>query len=92
LLGGVPEAETNAGACHADVGDAPLIFEVPHAAAWAAILTVNKLGGFIPLADFEPCAIGGAEDVADQLRCRVYALAQISMFSAIVHTNGIATH
>ena len=55
-------------------------------------MTVNKLGGFIPLADFEPCAIGGAEDVADQLRCRVYALAQISMFSAIVHTNGIATH
>jgi hypothetical protein len=36
-LGGVPEAETNAGARHADVGDGPLIFEVPHAAAWAAI-------------------------------------------------------
>jgi hypothetical protein len=35
-LGGVPEAETNAGARHADVGDAPLIFEVPHAAAWVA--------------------------------------------------------
>ena len=37
IVGGVPEAETNAGARHADVGDAPLIFEVPHAAAWAAI-------------------------------------------------------
>ena len=36
-LGGVPEAETNAGARDADVGDAPLIFEAPHAAAWAAI-------------------------------------------------------
>jgi len=34
---GVPEDETNAGARHADVGDAPPIFEVPHAAAWAAI-------------------------------------------------------
>ena len=36
-FGGVPEAETNAGARHAEVGDALLIFEVPHAAAWAAI-------------------------------------------------------
>jgi hypothetical protein len=45
------QAETNAGARHADVGDAPLIFEVPHAAGWASILTVNKLGGFIPIAD-----------------------------------------
>jgi hypothetical protein len=37
LLGGVREAETNAGARHADVGDVPLIFGVPHAAASAAI-------------------------------------------------------
>ena len=33
----VPEAETNAGARHADIGDVPLIFEVAHASAWAAI-------------------------------------------------------
>jgi hypothetical protein len=36
-LGGVPEAERNAGARHADIGDAPLAFEVANAAAWAAI-------------------------------------------------------
>jgi len=36
-LGSEPEAETNAGARHAYVGDSPLIFEVPHAAAGPAI-------------------------------------------------------
>ena len=40
-LGGVPEAETNAGARHDDVGDELLIFEVPHAAAWAGSLPIE---------------------------------------------------
>jgi hypothetical protein len=34
--------------------------------------TPSGSGRFIPLADFEPSAIGGAENAADHVRCRVY--------------------